>query len=263
MRNTPADESVSRARRRACLATASLALAGLAGCATSSNRYRSDMTETYRQPASSAPLAPAQRALVPVAALAAAGDMARLGPALDRALDASLTVSDAREALVQVYAYAGFPRSINALSELMRVLDARRQRGVTDDPGRAPSRPIPQGDALRAAGTANQTKLAGAPVKGALFDFAPALDEYLKVHLFGAIFERDNLDWPTRELATIGMRAALPGAEAQLQSHLRIGANVGLTAAQLGDVAAVLAEQVGSDPARRVREGLKASTGPK
>ena len=81
-----------------------------------------------------------------------------------------------------------------------------------DAPGRGPSRAIPNGDALLAAGTANQTKLVGAPVSGPVYEFAPAIDEYLKTHLFGAMFERDNLDWQSRELATVSMPSALPGA---------------------------------------------------
>lgn len=197
-----------------------------------------------------------QQAIVPMAAFAAAGDIARLNTALEQGLDAGLAVNDAKEILVQVYAYAGFPRSLNALGELMKVVEARRQRGVQDQPGRLPSRPIPTGDALLEAGTANQTKLAGAPVKGALFDFAPAIDEYLKTHLFGDVFERDNLDWQSRELATVGMLSALAGAESQLQSHMRISMNVGITAAQLGQLAEVLAQRVDPDAARRAREAL-------
>ena len=197
-----------------------------------------------------------QQAIAPIAAFAAAGDIAKLSEALNQGLDAGLTVSDAREILVQLYAYAGFPRSLNALGELMKVLDARRQRGIRDVPGVAPGRPIPVGAALLAAGTANQTRLSGGPVKGPVFDFAPAIDTYLKSHLFGDIFERDNLDWPSRELATVGMLSALPGAEPQLQAHLRISMNVGLTAGQLRQLCQVLAERVGADPARRAREAL-------
>ena len=151
---------------------------------------------------------------------------------MNQGLDAGLTVSDAKEILVQLYAYAGFPRSLNALGELMKVLEARKQRGIQDAPGREPSRAIPTGEALLAVGTANQTKLSGAPVKGPLFDFAPAIDEYLKTHLFGDIFARDNLDWQSRELATVGALAALPGVESQLHSHMRISMNVGLTPSQ-------------------------------
>ncbi|SAL83639.1 carboxymuconolactone decarboxylase [Caballeronia choica] len=138
----------------------------------------------------------------------------------------------------------------------MLKLPLTKQRGIQDAPGHAPSRPIPKGDALLAAGTANQTKLVGAPVKGPLFDFAPAINEYLKTHLFGDIFERDNLDWQSRELATVGMLSALPGAESQLQSHMGISMNVGLTANQLRQLAQVLAERVDADAAKRTREAL-------
>lgn len=197
-----------------------------------------------------------QRAIVPIAAYAAAGDIAGLNTALNHGLDAGLTVSEAKEVLVQLYAYAGFPRSLNALSELMKVLDARKQRGIGDAPGTDPSRAIPTGEALLRAGAANQTKLSGAPVKGPLFDFAPAIDEYLKTHLFGDIFERDNLDWQSRELATLGMLSALSGAESQLQAHMRIGMNVGLTENQLRELSEVLAERVDPASAGRAREAL-------
>ncbi len=185
-----------------------------------------------------------QQAIVPVAAFAAAGNMAGLSAVLEQGLDAGLTISDAREILVQLYAYAGFPRSLNALGELMKVLQARKQRGIVDAPGREPSRAIPRGDALLAAGTANQTRLAGAPVEGPLFDFAPVANEYLRNHLFGDIFERDNLDWQSRELATVSMLSALEGAESQLQAHMRISMNVGISAAQLQRLVKVLAERV-------------------
>src|SRR3954452_4161686 len=117
-----------------------------------------------------------QQAIAPLGAATATGDVAQLNVALNRGLDAGLTVSDAKEILVQLYAYAGFPRSLNALGELMKVLEARKQRGVQDAPGRSPSSPIPTGKDLLAAGTANQTKLSGAPVRGPLFEFAPAID---------------------------------------------------------------------------------------
>ncbi|KAF1018811.1 MAG: hypothetical protein GAK30_03472 [Paracidovorax wautersii] len=210
---------------------------------------------TSAQPAADT-LSARQQAIIPIAAVAAAGDIERLGVALNQGLDAGLSINDAKEILVQLYAYAGFPRSLNALGELMKVLDNRRQRGIQDTPGREPSRAIPQGDALRAAGTANQTRLSGAPVQGPLFDFAPAADEYLKTHLFGDIFERDNLDWQSRELATVGMLSALPGVEPQLRSHMRISLNVGLSAGQLHQVGQVLSDRVGAEAAQRARDAL-------
>ncbi len=208
-----------------------------------------------QQPASET-LTARQQAIVLIAAHAAAGDIPALNTALNQGLDAGLTVSDAKEILVQLYAYAGFPRSLNALGELMKVVEARKQRGIHDAPGRAPAKPIPKGDALLAAGTANQTRISGAPVAGPLFDFAPTANEYLRTHLFGDIFERDNLDWQSRELATIGMLSALPGVEPQLRAHIRIGMNTGLTQGQLQQLAEVLATRVNADAARRAREAL-------
>ncbi|WP_414628256.1 carboxymuconolactone decarboxylase family protein [Pseudomonas viridiflava] len=130
---------------------------------------------------------------------------------------------------------------------------------MQDATGREPSKPIATGTALLNAGTANQTRLVGAPVKGPLFEFAPTVDEYLKAHLFGAIFERDNVTWQLRELATASMLAAIPGAEAQLQSHMRISMNVGLTEGQMRELAQTLHEQVDPQNAKRANEALDAA----
>ena len=197
-----------------------------------------------------------QQAIAPITAAAAVGDMPRLNAALGQGLDAGLTISEVKEILIQLYAYAGFPRSLNALGESMKVLQARRQRGVHDAPGREPAAPVPTGRDLLTAGTANQTKLLGGPAAGPLFEYAPAIDAYLKTHLFGDIFSRDNLDWQSRELATLGVLAALQGVESQLQAHLQISMNVGLTADQLRQVADVLAQCGWPDAAQRAREAL-------
>lgn len=197
-----------------------------------------------------------QKGIVPIAAAMALGDMSQLDEALNRGLDAGLTVSEVREILVQLYAYVGFPRSLNALSELMKVLDARQRRGTRDPVGREATA-IPAGSDVLALGTANQTKLLGGPVKGPLFEFAPAIDDFLKRHLFGDIFARDNLDWQSRELATVGALAAMPGVESQLLSHVGISMNIGMTPAQLRDVAQVLAQAGQGDAAGRTRAALE------
>jgi len=198
-----------------------------------------------------------QQAIIPISASAAVGNMDILRGALNQGLDAGLSLAEAREILVQVYAYAGFPRSLNALSELMKVAEARRQRGIQDEAGREPGKPIPKGDALLAAGTANQTQLVGGPVSGPLFDFAPQANEYLRTHLFGDIFERDNLDWQSRELATVSMLAAVSGVEPQLQSHIAISMNIGVRPEQLSSLADVLEARFGLEAAERVRVGIQ------
>ena len=197
-----------------------------------------------------------QQAIPLIAAAMASSDMPRLNAALNRGLDAGLSISEAKEILVQLYAYAGFPKSLNALGELMQVIEARKARGIEDAPGREPNRPIPTGDALIAAGTANQTTISGGPVQNPITDFVPVINQYLQAHLFGDIFERDNLDWPSRELATVGALAAMPGVEAQLRSHMAASLRVGLSVAQLRQVIQVLAESGDADAARRARDAL-------
>jgi 4-carboxymuconolactone decarboxylase len=196
-----------------------------------------------------------QQAIGPIAAATAGGDMPKLNLALNQGLDAGLTLSETKEILVQMYAYTGFPRSLNALGELMKVVDARKQRGVKDAPGREP-RPVPSGQELLKLGAANQTKLIGAPARGPLFEFSPVIDEYLKSHLFGAMFARDNLDWQSRELATVGALSALPGVESQLQSHIGFSLNVGLTAPQLRQLADLLTQSGHPEAAGRARAAI-------
>ena len=203
-------------------------------------------------------LTPRQLAIPLIASAMASSNMPALDSALNQGLDAGLTVSEAKEILVQLYAYTGFPRSLNALGELMQVLDARRQRGIEDAPGREPEAAIPAGEELLALGKANQTRISGAPVQGPLFDFAPVINQYLQAHLFGDIFARDNLDWQSRELATVGALAATPGVEPQLRSHMGASLRVGLSEAQLREVIQVLAESGDGDAARRASEALDA-----
>lgn len=52
------------------------------------------------------------------------------------------------------------------------------------------------------------------------------------------------------------MLSALPGAEPQLQAHMRISMNIGLITGQLRQLTQVLAERVDSDTARRASKAL-------
>jgi alkylhydroperoxidase/carboxymuconolactone decarboxylase family protein YurZ len=52
------------------------------------------------------------------------------------------------------------------------------------------------------------------------------------------------------------MLAALAGVESQLQAHIRISMNVGLSAQQLQQLGQLLADRVDADSARRAREAL-------
>jgi len=197
-----------------------------------------------------------QQAIPLIAAFMATSDMPNLNEALNQGLDAGLTISETREVLVQLYAYVGFPRSLNALNELMTVVQARKQRGIEDAPGREPGQGILTGDDLLAVGTANQTTISGGLVKGPVFEFAPVINRFLQTHLFGDIFERDNLDWQSRELATVGALAATPGVESQLRSHMLASLRVGFSAAQLRQVIEVLKAHGDAQTAERANTAL-------
>ena len=208
-----------------CMKPLHYIIAGLWAGAASVFSQSADMTH---------PLTQQEENLVAISALAAKGDADGLSAAINAGLDAGLSVGEIKEIFVQLYAYCGFPRSLNALSCLMAETQARAAAGKHDAPGAAPS-PAPAGRSLD-YGTANQTKLVGAPVQGKLFEFAPAIDEYLKAHLFGDIFARDNVSWRTRELATIAALSVMPGTESQLAAHIAIGKNNGLTDEQVSAI---------------------------
>ena len=71
-----------------------------------------------------------QQALVAIAANEAKGNIEGLKAALNEGLETGLTVSEAKEALSQLYAYTGFPRSLNALGALQQVIKERSEAGL-------------------------------------------------------------------------------------------------------------------------------------
>lgn len=196
-----------------------------------------------------------QQSIVTIAAFTARGDMERLIPALHEGLDAGLTINEIKEVLVQLYAYCGFPRSLNALGVFMEVVERRKEQGKNDQTGKEAS-PFPTDKTRLELGTEIQTKLAGAPVKGPLFDFAPAIDTFLKEHLFSDIFGRDSLDWQSREIATVAALASMDGVNPQLRAHLGISVNIGFTEAQLHGLIEVLGHKVGKKEGENARAAL-------
>ena len=66
-----------------------------------------------------------QQNIVTIAAFTAKGDLQKLKTALNEGLDAGLTVNEIKEILVQMYAYAGFPRSLNGIGAFMGVMEER------------------------------------------------------------------------------------------------------------------------------------------
>lgn len=193
-----------------------------------------------------------EKSVALIAAYTAHGDMEKLDGAFDSGLDAGLSVNEFKEILVQMYAYCGFPRSLNALNRFMAKTEQRAAAGKHDEIGNEAS-PVPAGTDMSALGEEVRTALVGRPVTGKVYEFCPVIDEYLRSHLFGDIFARDNLSHRYRELATVGALAGM-NLEGQLRSHLGICRNLGYTQEQLIDFAALMSSEVGSD------EGQTAAT---
>ncbi|KKI91797.1 hypothetical protein WQ54_12510 [Bacillus sp. SA1-12] len=197
-----------------------------------------------------------QQNIVTIAAFTAKGDLSQLKTALNEGLDAGLTVNEIKEVLVQMYAYAGFPRSLNGINTLMEVIEERQANGIKDEIGKEAS-PLPTNKSSIELGTEIQTSLVGAPVTGPTYTFAPIIDQFLKGHLFGDIFGRDILDYQSRELATISALANIEGVNSQLQAHFNIGFNTGLTEDQMRSLISVLDAEVGKKEAKNADEVLE------
>ena len=168
-------------------------------------------------------------------------------------LDAGLTVNEIKEILVHTYAYCGFPRSLNGIGVFMNVLSEREAKGIKDEVGRDIT-PIPRDRNSIEFGTEVQTKLAGSPVQGGMYDFAPAVDDFLKGHLFGDLFGRDILDFQTREIVTIAVLGNMSGVNPQLAAHFNLGMNAGLTKEQIEGIIDVLDKKVEKEQGKNARK---------
>ena len=173
-----------------------------------------------------------QKGLAACACLMAQGDMERLEPAVRMALDNGVTINELKEAFSQLYAYTGFPRSLNALGVLSKVLEnspsfGGGKEGDSDwQEGKPWKRPAEWDDARKAyeLGTKNQTQLSGKPFN---YDFCPQDDYYLKSHLFGDIFAGDQLSAADREIVTVAALSGLEGVTPQLAAHKQGAVNMG------------------------------------
>lgn len=173
--------------------------------------------------------------LATVASLEAQGDLNRLAPAICEALDGGVTINEIKEAFSQLYAYTGFPRSLNALETLRKVLEARKAEGKNDNEGKVWKRPEAWDNAELALkiGTETQTKLSGQPFN---YDFCPQDDYYLKAHLFGDIFASDQLSASDREIVTVAALASIKGVAPQLASHQKGAVRMGNTKEQIDEL---------------------------
>lgn len=205
-----------------------------------------------------------QQSIVTISAFTAKGDLKKLHKALNIGLDSRLTVNEIKEVLVQLYAYCGFPRSLQGINTFMSVLEERKKKGIKDEVGRDASLITNTGNKYE-RGEKNLEKLTGRPEpeqKTGYAAFSPEIDVFLKEHLFADIFERDVLNYTDREIATISALIALGGVEPMMQGHMAIGLNVGLSESGLKQILSIIESNVGKkevDAGRKVLSAVIAS----
>ena len=192
-------------------------------------------------------------AITAIACNEARGDQSSLLNAINEGFDTQLSANQIKEALSQLYAYTGFPRSLNSLGTLQKVIAQR-----TDINQGAESSPMPSSyDALK-QGTEVQTKLSGKPFN---YTFCPAEDYYLKAHLFGDIFARDVLTHADRELVTVSALSGLENVMPQLIAHVRGAKNMGVTDAQLQGIVTSLRNHGLNAEAQRCEAAIATANG--
>lgn len=177
--------------------------------------------------------------LATLASLEAQGDLVRLEPAIREALNHGVTINEIKEAFSHLYAYAGFPRSLNALGVLQRVLNEKNPNWKEGQKWERPSLWDNAEEALK-VGTEVQTLMSGAPFN---YTFCPQDDYYLKSHLFGDIFASPILSHSDRELVTVAALSSLPGVAPQLAAHKAGAVRMGNTQEQVDELCKYLSEK--------------------
>lgn len=194
-----------------------------------------------------------------ISAFTASGDIDRLKGVLVEALEAGLTVNEIKEVLIHTYAYAGFPRALNGINAFIAVMDEREKQGIKDNHG--PESGTASTDKSKyeyghdtlarlrdpsfRPGPAGSLKI---PAQRPRYEtFAPTIEVFLKEHLFADIFMRDALDYPSREIATVGVLFNLPGANAQFRSHTGLAMTQGFNERQMRDLFTVMGSYLGKE----------------
>lgn len=199
-----------------------------------------------------------QQSIVSIAAFTAKGDLPNLNKAFNAGLNEGLTINEIKEMLIQLYAYCGFPRSLNGINTFISVLDERKAKGFKDSTG-TPASPVNSGEGKYEIGKNILENLTGQPErepKAGYAAFIPVIDTMLKEHLFADIFSRGVLNYQERELTTISALVSLGNVEPQLQGHMLIGLNVGITEFQIKQLLSILERNIGKKEADVGREVL-------
>lgn len=165
-----------------------------------------------------------QRELITLVVLATNQTLPQLGAHVHAALNVGLTPVEIKEAIYQCAPYLGFPKALNALTEVNEVFKARNialplesQKKVVEE------NRFDKGLAVQVEifGEVIAKNRQNAPTN------QKHLQDYLSAFCFGDFYTRGGLDLKTRELLTFCIISALGGAEGQVKAHVQGNVNVG------------------------------------
>jgi len=140
------------------------------------------------------------------------------------ALNVGLTPVEIKEAIYQCAPYLGFPKTLNAISEMNAVFQERNIELPLESQKR-----VLEEERLD-KGLCVQKEIFGDVIEKNR-EYTPAnqkhIQDYLSAFCFGDFYTRGGLDLKTRELLTLCILSALGGADSQVKAHVQGNLNVG------------------------------------
>jgi 4-carboxymuconolactone decarboxylase len=165
-----------------------------------------------------------QRELITLVVLATNQTLPQLKAHAHAALNVGLTPVEIKEAIYQCAPYLGFPKTLNAITEVNEVFKARNIALPLE------SRRQVEEDNRFDKGLAVQVEIFG-DIIAKMRESAPSnqkhIQDYLSAFCFGDFYTRGGLDLKTRELLTLCIVSSLGGCESQVKAHVRGNLNVG------------------------------------
>jgi len=165
-----------------------------------------------------------QRELITLVVLTTNQTFPQLKAHVHAALNVGLTPVEIKEAIYQCAPYIGFPKTLNAVTEVNEVFKTRNIALPLE------SQKQVEEDNRFEKGLAVQIEIFG-DVISTMRESAPSnqkhIQDYLSAFCFGDFYTRGGLDLKTRELLTLCIIGSLGGAEGQVKAHVQGNKNVG------------------------------------
>ncbi|OZB92303.1 carboxymuconolactone decarboxylase family protein [Paenibacillus sp. XY044] len=163
------------------------------------------------------------RELITLVVLTTNQTLPQLKAHVHAALNVGLSPIEIKEAVFQCAPYVGFPKTLNAITEVNDVFKARDIELPLE------SQKQVEEENRFDKGLAMQVEIFGDIItknRGNAPNNLKHIQDYLSAFCFGDFYTRGGLDLKTRELLTLCIISALGGAENQVKAHVQGNLNV-------------------------------------